>query len=142
MSKSSVIIVIILVAIVLLGILFFNSTQNSAPTNAQPAEQTPVSQTDQTPAPVSNTPAPAATTVSVAISGFKFAPATITINKGDTVTWTNNDSAPHTVTGDNGGPSSGQLSKGQSYSYTFTAAGTFPYHCAVHPMMTATVVVK
>lgn len=79
--------------------------------------------------------------VSVSIKNFAFASANLTVAKGTTVTWTNGDGAPHTVTGDNGGPNSPSLGTGQSYSYTFNTIGTFPYHCAVHPMMTATVTV-
>jgi plastocyanin len=47
----------------------------------------------------------------------------------------------HTVTGDNGGPSSQPLATGQSYSFTFNTAGTFAYHCSIHPSMTGMVIV-
>lgn len=78
---------------------------------------------------------------SVTIANFAFSPATLTVKKGTTVTWTNQDSAPHNVRGTNGGPSSETLAKGQSYSFTFTTAGTFPYICSIHPNMKATVIV-
>jgi len=92
------------------------------------------------------TAAAAAVTVSASIKGFAFAPATITIKKGDTVVWTNQDSAPHTVTGSQDGFSSGSfdsgnMSAGATYNHTFTSAGTFSYRCAYHPGMRATVVV-
>jgi plastocyanin len=77
----------------------------------------------------------------VTISNFAFAPTTITVHKGTTVTWTNEDSVAHTVTGDNGGPSSGDLGQGVTYSYTFNTVGSFPYHCAIHTYMKGTVVV-
>lgn len=80
-------------------------------------------------------------TTSVTISGRAFSPATMTVAKGTTVTWTNQDSLPHTVTGDNGGPSSGQLSQGQTYPFTFDTAGTFDYHCANHSDMLGKVIV-
>ena len=63
------------------------------------------------------------------------------IKKGDIIIWTNKDSAPHTATGDNGGPDSPTLGTGQSYSFTFTSAGTFTYHCNFHPSMKGTVMV-
>src|ERR1043165_45112 len=75
------------------------------------------------------------------ISNFAFTP-TITINAGDTVTWTNKDGAPHTATSD-ATPAvfdSGTLNLNDSYSFTFLTAGSFPYHCAIHPFMTGTVV--
>jgi plastocyanin len=78
---------------------------------------------------------------SVSIQNFAF-PATINVNVGDSVTWTNQDSAAHTVTSDTAGVfGSGQLAQGQSFSHTFTQAGTFTYHCAIHPTMTGSVVV-
>jgi plastocyanin len=83
-----------------------------------------------------------ATSDKVTIQDFSFGPATTTVKKGTTVTWTNNDSAPHTVTGSNGkGPQSGNLSKGDTYQYTFDEVGTFDYICSIHPSMTAKVVV-
>lgn len=83
--------------------------------------------------------APAPKTVSVSIRNLSFVPATITINPGDTVTWTNDDSVPHTATGS--GFDTGMLSKGQSGSHTFSSAGTFDYICTTHPAMKGQVVV-
>jgi len=81
---------------------------------------------------------------SVSIADFSFSPANDTINQGDTVTWTNNGAATHTTTGD--APlslwNSGNLSHGQSFHVTFTAAGTYAYHCAIHSSMTGKVVVR
>jgi plastocyanin len=79
---------------------------------------------------------------SVSIQNFAFSPATLNVIPGTTVTWTNNDSTAHTVTVNSGnGPNSGQLQHGQTYSFTFSQAGTFAYHCNIHPQMKATVVV-
>ena len=80
---------------------------------------------------------------SVVIQNYAFAPATLTIAAGTTVTWTNMDTAPHTVTVSSGPVlfSSPTLQKGYSYTYTFTTPGTYSYYCAVHPQMTAKVVV-
>ncbi len=80
---------------------------------------------------------------SVAIQNFAFSPTTIKVKKGTTVTWTNNDSVGHTVTATSGGGfDSGTLDSGQSYSFTFTAAGTFSYKCNIHPDMMGTVIVQ
>ncbi len=73
------------------------------------------------------------------IKGFTFIPDTITISRGDTVTWTNLDSVPHTATGDDF--DSGNLAKGQSWSHTFNIAGTFAYICTIHPYMHGEVVI-
>ena len=87
-------------------------------------------------------PAPAATGSAVSIASFSFEPAEITISAGTTVTWTNNDSAGHTVTADDGSFKSDTLGTGATFSQTFTAAGTFAYHCAIHPSMKGTVTVR
>lgn len=81
-------------------------------------------------------------TATVAIKNFAFTPATLNVKTGTKVTWTNGDTAPHTVTSVTGSTlNSPQLSTGQSYSFTFTKAGTYNYYCTVHPNMKATVVV-
>ena len=87
-------------------------------------------------------PNPGPGTTAVNISGFAFVPSSVTIKAGDKVTWTNKDNTAHTVTSDNGAfASSGALSQNQTYSVTFGMAGTFPYHCSIHPTMTGTVTV-
>jgi plastocyanin len=78
----------------------------------------------------------------VEIVDFAFGPAELTVPVGTTVTWTNQDSAPHTATGDDGSFDSGRLDQGQSFSFTFEAAGSFPYHCDFHPNMVATITVE
>ncbi|MFL6106298.1 MAG: cupredoxin family copper-binding protein, partial [Marmoricola sp.] len=86
---------------------------------------------------------PAASSATVMIKNYAFSPAALTVKVGTTVTWTNMDTAPHTVTVSSGPVkfSSPNLQKGQSFTYTFTKAGTYSYYCAVHPDMTATVTV-
>lgn len=78
----------------------------------------------------------------VSISGFAFNPATITIKAGESVTWTNADSVDHRPVADNGEFTGPTMANGQSYSFTFTKAGTYKYHCTIHPSMTGTVVVQ
>lgn len=104
-----------------------------------PQPTTPPPSPAPTPAPAtSQSPAP----VSASIQNFKFNPNEIIVKKGTTVTWTNSDSAPHTVTIDQGsGPASGLLSQGDSYNYTFDTVGAFEYHCEPHPFMHGTVIV-
>ncbi|MBI2138978.1 cupredoxin family copper-binding protein [Candidatus Woesearchaeota archaeon] len=87
------------------------------------------------------TGATAPKTVAVSIKGFAFSPKDVAVNVGDTITWTNEDSAPHTVK-ITGMPESDELSKGDSWSKTFTEAGTFSYICGLHPSMKGTITVK
>lgn len=81
--------------------------------------------------------------VQVSMANFAFAPASLTIHAGDAVTWTNHDTAPHDVTVTSGPVSlhSPMLSTGQSWSYTFSATGTYSYVCSIHPDMHATLTV-
>jgi len=66
----------------------------------------------------------------------------LTIAKGTTVRWTNNDTIAHTSTSDTGVFSSGNLNAGDHFDFTFQDSGTFPYHCTIHPGMVGTVVVQ
>ena len=85
----------------------------------------------------------AAETVTVDISDFTFNPGTVTIQVGDTVTWTNNDAMPHTATStDDPATFDGEMQPGESFSFTFEEEGTFDYFCEIHPQMEATVVVE
>ena len=77
----------------------------------------------------------------VDISGFAFSPRSITVAVGDTVTWVNADAQGHTATADDGAFDTGTISGNGSGSVRLTTAGTFGYHCRIHPAMTATIVV-
>jgi hypothetical protein len=77
----------------------------------------------------------------VAIVDFSFSPGSTTVHVGDSISWTNNGSAPHSATAHDGSFDTGILKKGQSGSHTFTHAGTVSYFCSVHPFMHGTVVV-
>ncbi len=97
--------------------------------------------TPPTPTP---TPTPAPTmvvTITTQSNGtFAFSPQALNITARTTVIWNNATSAPHTVTGSSFG--SGTISPGGSFSFKFTQAGTFAYHCMFHPYMTASVKVS
>ena len=87
-------------------------------------------------------PTTRAADASVEIADMAFTPGDLTVNVGDTVTWTNADPGMvHTVTSTSGAFDSGDLDEGESYSVTFTAPGTYAYLCTPHPFMTGTVTV-
>ncbi len=88
-----------------------------------------------------NTTTTSAADMAITIQGFAFSPATITVPVGTKVTWTNQDPATHTVTSDTGAFDSKNLTTGGTFSFTFSQAGSFAYHCAIHPRMVATIVV-
>ncbi|OBG94667.1 amidase [Mycobacterium sp. E3251] len=77
----------------------------------------------------------------VIIDGFAFAPATLTVPVGTTVTWTNRDEEPHTVAASDGSFHSPGMGTGATFTHTFSDAGAFDYVCSIHPMMRGSVVV-
>jgi len=76
----------------------------------------------------------------VSIEDNAFSPNTVTIKRGGTITFVNEDSAAHTVTSDSF--DSGDLKKGESFEQTFTKTGSVSIHCANHPGMSMKVIVK
>jgi plastocyanin len=77
----------------------------------------------------------------VTIDNFTFAPAELKVKVGDTVTWSNHDDIPHTVVSA-GKFRSKALDTDDTFSFTFTAAGEYPYFCSLHPHMTGTIKVE
>jgi plastocyanin len=80
-------------------------------------------------------------TFDVQVVDFAFQPANLTIPVGATVTWTNTGQRTHTVSADDGSFDSGRLDPGEQFSHTFTAPGTYAYHCGFHPEMQGTITV-
>ena len=85
----------------------------------------------------------AASAGAVSIDNFTFTPPTLTVKAGTTVSWTNKDDIPHGIASDdNAFTRSKALDTDDSFSFTFTAPGTYKYFCYVHPHMTGTIVVE
>lgn len=136
MRKSGLavlIVIIILIAAVAVALTY--KSNNTTPTYG--------SQTNNGSSSSNSTGQP--TTGTINIRDMMFTPSQITVTKGGTVTWTNNDNVTHTVEDDLsnvGGPASGEISPGGKYSFTFNKTGSFQYHCRIHPSMRGTIVVK
>jgi LPXTG-motif cell wall-anchored protein len=123
-----------------------------APEPAAPAPEQPAAAPEQAAAPAppeeparerkQKPSAKAAGSGSVTIADFQFTPAQITVNQGDTVTWTNNGPTAHSATAPDGSFDTGIFPAGQSRSHTFNDAGTFSYICTPHPNMHGTIVVQ
>ncbi len=108
--------------------------------------KTPIPTSTPTVAQTTPTPAPGSTHMLMIIEdsngGYGFSPATLTIRVGTTVIWKNVSLAPHTVTSDDGQTfDSGNVAVGGTFRFTFKNAGTFSYHCNIHPYMRATIFV-
>ncbi len=78
----------------------------------------------------------------VEIKNYAFLPASLTVPLGTTVSWSNRDDDPHTVTSSEKAFASPGLDAGEAFSYTFSTPGTYAYHCALHPHMTGVIIVK
>ena len=94
------------------------------------------------PAELACAPSAAAGTVAATIKDFEFSPAAITAKVGDVITFTNSGPATHTATLDAGDCGTEQLSAGASGSLTFSKAGTYAFHCAIHSSMKGTITVS
>ena len=89
----------------------------------------------------STAPVTTGTGNSITIENFAFNPSDLTISAGTTVTWTNNQNVQHTVTFDDGS-SDVTIGPGQTIEKTFSTAGEYTYHCAIHPSMKGKIIVK
>ena len=82
------------------------------------------------------------TNYSVNITNFAFDPQNLNVTVNSSVTWTNEDTAPHTIVTDKDAVAeikSTNLNKGDSFEFNFTTVGIYPYHCSVHPSMTGVI---
>jgi plastocyanin len=131
------IIIGVVIAVVVLGGAVFFLKGSSSQMNMQKMPVPTKAQTQTS----STTPVAAAKNT-ITIQGFAFSPATLTVKVGDKVTWTNQDSVGHSATADDNSFDTGVLAQGQSGSITFSKAGTYTYHCSVHPNMKATIIVQ
>src|SRR6185295_3575033 len=78
----------------------------------------------------------------IALDNFSFAPASVAVPVGTTITWTNRDDVPHNVVSTQQRFKSPVLDTDERFSYRFEAPGTYPYFCSIHPMMTGRIVVR
>ncbi len=78
----------------------------------------------------------------VTIEGMQFRPATLTVKRGDKVTWINKDLVPHTATAVSKAFDSGVIAAGASWTYTVKEAGSNAYACLFHPTMQGTLIAQ
>jgi plastocyanin len=137
---------LLVVSLIMMGAIACGSgySSPSSPVSPSPAPTpSPTPATTPTPTP---TPAGASAVIipvgAAALGTRAYSPDALNASAGDTVTWMNTDSIAHTSTSDASGWNSGIVAPGGQFSMTFPAAGTFSYHCAIHPGMVGTVVVR
>lgn len=119
----------ILLAVIVIGGLFYFTKKQYQPSQ-QPAMQQSISQQPQA----------AVDKNTITIQNFAFNPGTLTVKQGTKVTWTNQDSATHTVKSDTF--NSGDIKQGDKFEFTFNNKGSFEYRCSIHPSMTGKIVVE
>lgn len=128
----------ILIVVLVLAVIMCGCTTTPQPP-VSPATPSPV---------ITPLQSPAAGETTIIIENYSFNPPEITISRGTTVTWVNQDPFDHQVTNDATASyergaifRSDPLPKGESYAFTFNTSGTYPYYCAIHPFMKATITV-
>lgn len=149
MNKVGIYIALVVVA--LIGIagafLLMNNSDNKDPesvANTQLQNSSQQESNEGTDAEPNQNETPTSQNASVEISNYAFSPSNITVKKGGTVTWTNQDNVGHDVTPDSPSDAfrgSSLLSRGKSYSFTFNTVGTYGYFCSPHNYMKGTVTV-
>jgi len=127
--KKTLIFGLLVMAILISGCV----TTTPAPTPTMTATPTAAVTETATATATPATTAPSTNTASVNIQNFNFVPAAVSVTSGTTVTWTNGDTVPHTVTSVTGAFDSGSISPGATWSYTFNQTGSFEYSCTIHP---------
>ncbi len=127
--KKNVIVLLVLASVAIFGALIFYKGIGK--------KDTPVIRSKSGQLPFQGTPTSGN---SVNIQNLAFNPTSLTIRKGTTVIWLNNDSVPHQIKSTKF--NSSKLNEGQRYSFTFNEVGTFEYSCAVHPSMVGKITVE
>ena len=141
MSGKNLTITVIVILILLFGAWILTKSNNVVQAPTTTPTQTTMPSMSSMPSGSSASSQPVSST-SVTIQNFTFSPSTITVKVGDKVTWTNQDSIQHSATADDNSWDTGLLSQGKSGTVTFNKAGTFSYHCSIHPNMHGTVIVQ
>lgn len=124
----------VVVVIIIGGVLASGGTKKTETTKAS----------DSSSKSSSSDTAGAVATNAVKIENYMFSPMVATVKVGDSVTWTNMDAVHHNVVADmaaSDAPNGPLIGKGETYSFKFTKAGTYTFHCEPHPYMHGTVVV-
>ena len=134
---------LILTVVILTGLIIMAGCgAASQETPQSPGTEAPETSPGLPVSPSGTTSSPTSVTIELEIANFAFSPETITVAMGTTVTWYNNDSAPHTVTTREPLFNSGRLSRNETFSYVFEQRGTFEYYCSIHPYMAGKVIVE
>ena len=144
MNRNLRIILVLIGLVIVLIVGWFLTMQMNTKNSVKLGTNTKPNTNTQVNFPLNNQSANSASeTYNVEIKNFAFSPLTLTIKKGNSVVWNNQDSVTHTIKSDSGNEiDSSSLSNGETYSHTFEIAGTYDYHCGIHPNMKAKIIVE
>jgi plastocyanin len=119
----------LIIGLLVIAVLLISGCVSTTPTPTPQPTATPTSTVTAT------TNATMRNIVSVDIINFRFVPANVTVTRGTIVTWTNDDTVPHTVKSVTNVFDPGNIDRGKTYNYTFNQAGSFEYNCSIHATM-------
>ncbi len=119
-----------------------SATKDTGDTGGKRVDNDPAMQGMQSPPPQANVDATGKNEVQIVIENFAFSPSDVSIAPGTKVTWINKDEAPHTASSTDKKFNSGGLDTDDKFSFVFNDKGDYPYFCALHPQMKATIKVK
>ncbi len=143
MRKSTITTIVVILVIIVGGTALYLASKNDNKPTSNTSSTSGTTPASSTSSDNSNSSSQSEASGKVSMVNMAFTPSQVTINKGQTVTWANNDSVAHTVTVDSGeGPNSQPIQPGESFSYTFKNTGSFQYHCTIHSAMHGTIVVR
>lgn len=128
MSKATISVIVIAVIIIAVGLIGYFGYKSSYKTSSNNSTNSSTASESEP-----NT---------VSMENLSFQPGALFISVGDEVTWTNNDSATHTVVANDSSFQSEQLNSGSSFKNIFSKPGTYQYYCSIHPSMTGKIIVK
>jgi plastocyanin len=138
---GGIVAVIVVIGLIVWAVMGANSSTNTSSTTTTTPSTTDTTDTTGD----TNTPIVARETVTVTMKNSQFSPKTLTVKRGTTVKWVNEDTVRHNVVAANENDKSGLPSdnalfgKGGTYEFTFETIGTFEYKCTPHPFMTGTI---
>jgi plastocyanin len=133
--------IVVIATVGLLGILLVQGAKLSNATGNSDSSESMATQRAADAAPI-QTAEKAAAANEVLIGDYEFIPATLTVSVGTTVTWSNRDDEAHTVNSTTDVFKSAPLDTDEKFSFKFTAPGTYPYYCKLHPQMKGQIVVQ
>jgi plastocyanin len=147
LGTTAIALIVIVIIVVGVGSYYYSTTGGGSNSTSSSLSSASTSSTSSSTTSMSNPAIPVEVDMvldaHLQSSPDHFVPQNVTVELGvnNTVVWINQDTVPHTVTSDTNVFKSGSIGPGANFTWTFTVAGIYHYHCSIHPFMTGTVIV-